>query len=225
MIRVLQSWEEVGGAYRHLVRLELPTHHIAPKNWDLALVAHRAERLPSDALIVDLGCAGEFALELLAALGFTRLVGVDLQVSTRTRLRLLLRSLRTRTRPYVLHKADLTATSLPDLSVDLLLCLSVIEHGVNFDGLMREAARVLRPGGVLLITTDYWPEPPSTTARPFGLDWRVLGPEDLVALVAAARRAGLSTDAVGEIPSANDAVVHWLGLDYTFAAVTFEQRT
>ena len=34
--------------------------------------------------------------------------------------------------------------------------LSVVEHGVDLEAYFREMSRVLRPGGLLLSSTDYW---------------------------------------------------------------------
>lgn len=45
------------------------------------------------------------------------------------------------------------ADAFPSDSVDLVLLLEVIEHVVNPDAVVREIRRVLRPGGVFLLTT------------------------------------------------------------------------
>ncbi|MGC9108445.1 MAG: class I SAM-dependent methyltransferase [Infirmifilum sp.] len=52
-------------------------------------------------------------------------------------------------------KADLSRDSipLPDERVDLVLALEFIEHLVNPDHMLREARRVLRSGGSLVIST------------------------------------------------------------------------
>ena len=50
---------------------------------------------------------------------------------------------------------DLNAGGLPypDASFDLVTCTEVIEHLENFRSTLREIARVLRPGGVFVVTT------------------------------------------------------------------------
>jgi SAM-dependent methyltransferase len=35
--------------------------------------------------------------------------------------------------------------------------MSVIEHGVDIPRFLDEAARLLKPGGALIVSTDYWP--------------------------------------------------------------------
>ena len=49
---------------------------------------------------------------------------------------------------------------LPDGSVDVVSCLAVIEHVEHPDLLAAEAHRILKPGGVLVVTT------PSSQAKP-----------------------------------------------------------
>jgi SAM-dependent methyltransferase len=50
------------------------------------------------------------------------------------------------------------ATRFPGSTFAALACVSVIEHGVDKDEFFAEAARLLRPGGVLFVSTDYWPQ-------------------------------------------------------------------
>jgi SAM-dependent methyltransferase len=55
-------------------------------------------------------------------------------------------------------RADLAgALPLPDASQHLALCSEVVEHLVNPGALLREACRILRPGGCLILTTDNSP--------------------------------------------------------------------
>jgi SAM-dependent methyltransferase len=56
--------------------------------------------------------------------------------------------------PYEFHQCDLNiGLPLPDASLDIVYCGEVIEHLVDPDRLIDECARVLRPGGWLLLTT------------------------------------------------------------------------
>ncbi|HZZ64746.1 MAG TPA: class I SAM-dependent methyltransferase [Candidatus Baltobacteraceae bacterium] len=58
--------------------------------------------------------------------------------------------------------ADITgsadAVPLPDGSVDTILCTQVLEHVPDAEGAFAELYRVLRPGGMLILTVpQYWP--------------------------------------------------------------------
>jgi SAM-dependent methyltransferase len=53
-----------------------------------------------------------------------------------------------------LVRANLESLPLPDASFDLVLCTQVIEHLLDPALGLRELARVLAPGGRLVITTD-----------------------------------------------------------------------
>ncbi len=50
---------------------------------------------------------------------------------------------------------DACALPVADASVDLVLCTQVIEHVLDDQAAMSELARVLRPGGCLVVSTDH----------------------------------------------------------------------
>ena len=92
--------------------------------------------------ILDIGCGdGEF-LNVFSSLGYEP-VGVDVSpVESR----------------HIIHKVNLETESLPvqDDTVDFIFSKSVIEHMDNPLNLMREAHRVLTPGGKGVIMTPSW---------------------------------------------------------------------
>jgi len=54
---------------------------------------------------------------------------------------------------------DVTRVPLPDESFDTCLSTQVLEHIPDPDALIREACRLLKPGGVLILSAPlYWPE-------------------------------------------------------------------
>ncbi|MCB0077200.1 MAG: class I SAM-dependent methyltransferase [Anaerolineales bacterium] len=55
-------------------------------------------------------------------------------------------------RGYDIRLGDATALDLPDASFDLVTALDVIEHNDDDLAILREANRVLRPGGLVLIS-------------------------------------------------------------------------
>jgi SAM-dependent methyltransferase len=90
-------------------------------------------------LVLDLGCGHKPYAELFAGL---RHVGVNLDAVDAS--------------PDLI--ADATALPLADGSVDLVFCTQVLEHVPRPAALLAEAARVLRPGGRLVLSVPfYWP--------------------------------------------------------------------
>jgi SAM-dependent methyltransferase len=98
--------------------------------------------------IVDAGCGDGAFLDRLAKhldRPLTTYIGLDYSPHQLAKAAQL---------PYEFRQCDLgVGIPLPDHSVDIVHASEVIEHLVNPDLLLTEAARVLRPGGHVLITT------------------------------------------------------------------------
>jgi 2-polyprenyl-3-methyl-5-hydroxy-6-metoxy-1,4-benzoquinol methylase len=96
-----------------------------------------------EARILDLGCGSGSMLGRLARLGYRRLHGIDISLPAEP------------TVGVSFSEADLDSPVLPfeAESLDLVLCVEVIEHMENPGHLLKEIARVLHPCGRLLITT------------------------------------------------------------------------
>merc|ERR1712232_1138059 len=54
-------------------------------------------------------------------------------------------------------ESDIADIPLPNNSVDVIICEQVLEHILHPVEAVREMARLLRPGGMLLITVPYGP--------------------------------------------------------------------
>jgi len=98
-------------------------------------------------VLVDLGCNdGKLTMEMARLLKPEEIYCIDIDENALNIARS--RGLKT-------YKADLSSDRLPiqDGGADLVTALEVIEHLVNPDNMLREAYRILRNHGYLLITT------------------------------------------------------------------------
>jgi SAM-dependent methyltransferase len=71
------------------------------------------------------------------------------------------------------HRGDLISLTLPAESYDAVVMNHVIEHAYDPTALVRECRRLLKRGGLLVMTT---PNPHSYGHRKFGPSWRGLEP-------------------------------------------------
>jgi SAM-dependent methyltransferase len=104
------------------------------------LAAHCA-----DAVVLEAGCGEGYGADLLAARA-RLVVGLDYDAFTAAHVAKVYPSVRT-------VRGNLAALPLRSASVDVVANLQVIEHLWDQEGFLAECRRVLRPGGVLLITT------------------------------------------------------------------------
>jgi len=106
--------------------------------------------LPASGAVADLGCAtGSFAARLAErglAVTCVDVSAENLAALERLHPGLVARGLLEPVR------ADLTALPIGAESVDVVFCMEVLEHVVDDRGALREARRILRPGGVLALT-------------------------------------------------------------------------
>jgi SAM-dependent methyltransferase len=65
--------------------------------------------------------------------------------------------------------APLETAGIPDNSIDVMHCSHLIEHLTSPDAFLKEAARIIKPGGHLIIVT---PDVSGFQARLFGARWR-----------------------------------------------------
>mmetsp|Transcript_15622 Transcript_15622/g.37278 ORF Transcript_15622/g.37278 Transcript_15622/m.37278 type:complete len:164 (+) Transcript_15622:1311-1802(+) len=120
---------------------------------------------------------------------------------------------------------DLHNTTFGTGSADVVVALSVIEHGVNIPRFLTEANRLLRQGGSLLISFDYWPSQRnmSTKQYDYGDSWRIWSWRDVSLWTCPEALALYGMAPLPSMASAWDVVppgvVSWNGLNYTFAFI------
>lgn len=187
-----------------------PDPALVLKTWDVqrSLDAFLARLDPSEA-ILDMGCFACDILPALKRLGYSNLFGIDLNPA-------VLKMPDANVINYTV--GDLLSTPWPDGHFAGISAISVVEHGVPDEELCREVSRLLRPGGIFVFTTDYWPEKIVTTERMFDRDWRIFDATEIEALIAVARAHKLhpASDPGNAIRDIGSPSIHFAGKDYTF---------
>lgn len=158
MTHFLQNLEEVNQAKETIEKRGWPVHrwnHF--KNWDLTFL--ESAHLEGD--LLDIGCATSMPIEIASFLECKgSKVGLDLACPQPEWM--------PNGCEFVQGRAE--ALPFPDESFNTATCLSVIEHDVELTAFAKEAYRVLKPNGLLLVTFDFWPFPKPQG----GLDWFAL---------------------------------------------------
>jgi ubiquinone/menaquinone biosynthesis C-methylase UbiE len=115
---------------------------------------------PSGGRILDAGCGmGTLALSL-AKIG-AEVVGVDLSMQAIANCRIMAQKLGLRNTDFQLQ--DLCKLSFESNTFDCIICADVVEHVPDHAKMTSEMARVLKPGGILVLSTVL----PTTTQRSF----------------------------------------------------------
>lgn len=112
--------------------------------------------LPAGGTVVDIGCGSAIVLDRLAPLRPGRMVGVDLNpYGLRQRI--------ARANPPLLIRGVMEALPLQTKIADVVVASEVIEHLIDASAGMHELARITRPGGLLVMTTNNSAEMPEVS--------------------------------------------------------------
>jgi SAM-dependent methyltransferase len=209
-----RDWES---ATEQVARLGLPRHSDSQKHWDsLAALDCILKNIPRNGAVMDAGA--EYYSSILPWLflyGYKNLVGINLAFRHFVRRG-----------PIRYEPGDITKTHFGDRSFDAVTCLSVIEHGVPIREYFREMSRILKPGGILISSTDYWDTPIDTHgAIGYGQPVHVFSREELESILASAAEFGLGPTGPIDLVCSEKAV-RWPGYDheYTFMMFTLRKR-
>jgi demethylmenaquinone methyltransferase/2-methoxy-6-polyprenyl-1,4-benzoquinol methylase len=183
------------------------------RHWKRALVQELGERAAPGARILDLACGtGDLAIAAAAAVPSAQVTGVDAS----RRMLELARSRPAGPVPPTFLAGDMAHLDFVDASVDAITAGYAFRNAPDHRAALREAARVLRPGGVM-VTLDFY--------RPVRALWRRL-------FLAYLRAAGNAVGwwwhreplAYGYIAPSIDAFVSWADFSSDLSEAGFGVR-
>lgn len=212
---VLKNSLEVSQAMECLHSLGLFAHHDRVKSWDTLKMIDIIKQADISAFILDVGCNGSPILPLLWRLGFMNLYGCDLLLKEGINTAIELNN------TFDISIQDLEKTEFQNNTFDFVTSLSVIEHGINIQNYFKEMNRIIRKGGLLLTSTDYWPDKivnlVNTDVNPKNSPDNIFSRREIEDVIGIAEQNGfLLTEPIDF--TYGEKVIHWNGtcLDYTF---------
>jgi SAM-dependent methyltransferase len=212
---VLRTQTDVDESMVQVRKLGLPLVDNTPKNWDtLAALDAVLNNTTPDAHVFDAG--GELYSMLLPWLflyGYRNLIAGNIAFERRTRKG-----------PIVYDYIDITTTSFQAGHFDAVTCLSVIEHGVDLDAYFKEMSRILKPGSILVTSTDYYETKVDTRGQfAYGAPIHIFDKTEILDAVELAKRYGLELTSPLDL-TCTDRVVHWKRYDLRYTFVVFTLR-
>jgi 2-polyprenyl-3-methyl-5-hydroxy-6-metoxy-1,4-benzoquinol methylase len=177
--RFLKTRNEINQCTEILRQNNLIEHGLDCKNFDIKEISAHL----TDGNLLDMGASGSFILHNAIKLNLSgRKVGIDLSPV----------AAHDRAEGAEYFEGDLMKTPFSDGEFQNLTCLSVIEHQVDYSLLAKECARLLKSGGQLFLTCDYFnPKPDTSAMKLYSLDWNILDKEDVLRLVSILDKNGL----------------------------------
>ncbi len=214
---VLKTFNERDRAIQQVKDLGLHIFSDLPKNWDsLAALDSILSHTNYEAKILDAGAEiYSVILPWLYLYGYRNLQGINLVFN-----REIQRG------PITYNYGNITQTDFPDRDFDAITCLSVIEHGVDLTAYFKEMSRLLKPGGILITSTDYYADSIDTKNQvAYGVPIHIFNREEILEAFKIAETFDLylTTDIDLEC---QEKVVNWkdYNLDYTFIVFTMQKK-
>jgi ubiquinone/menaquinone biosynthesis C-methylase UbiE len=140
--------------YQHLTRVSEDRRDL--DNWSDNSLRRSLEyfsHIPiRDQIVLDFGCGNGKLSFRLKERGAASVYGVDLNSAALARAR----DANSHGPSVEFLLGGASSIPLPSESVDLIFCISVLEHIMDVDSILREWYRVLRPGGKVLIQWSAW---------------------------------------------------------------------
>lgn len=129
----------------------------------LALTRYQlAAQYAQDKVILDAGCGSGYGSEELAKAGAKKVYGVDLVPDS-----IVYSRIQHHHQNLVFRQGDLTNLDFPGNFFDLICAFEVVEHIKDYPKALAEFYRILKPGGLLIISTPNKAVYSPDTKKPF----------------------------------------------------------
>jgi ubiquinone/menaquinone biosynthesis C-methylase UbiE len=222
LARVLQSKDEIASSTEKLNVYNLNSHHDSQKNWDTLQALHsiHALGLPNPT-VLDSGSGQKSVILqwLRKTLPLSRLYACDQFTQN-------LSIFKDNDIDFV--NCDISKTPYESLFFDAVVSISVIEHGVDLSDFLSESYRILKPGGCLVVSTDYWHDSIDTSHKyPYGTKYgpmKIFTKDEVLSFVELAAQLGFEIENFNPtLLSCNDKCVYWSRMEefYTFLFLKF----
>jgi SAM-dependent methyltransferase len=216
MIKILPDIPTLDMFIGYLKQNSIPLHRDYYKNWDMYYLTQFFSNLHSEIKILDSGCWGLQTAGVLKYLGYTDITCIDLYRKEKHWNQDLKMNLILNTK---LEKGNAEKTRFSDRNFDLITSVSVIEHGVNLNNFLKESSRILKNGGFLFLTCDYWQDKIDVEDK----NWNIFNRNEIVNLISIAENNNLKLLVPQKIPQCGEKVVKFLGYEYTFMLLIFQK--
>lgn len=131
------------------VDLGLLEEHVARYQWAIATLSRI---LPAGAPVLDIACGAGYGTHMLAQAGFDA-IGVDIAVEAVAWAEKHFGSSRDSGLQLHYQAADVSSIPMESLGAQGIVAFEILEHLTDPAGLLSEIQRLLRPGGIALIST------------------------------------------------------------------------
>lgn len=211
---VLKTINDVDNSIKEIRDLGLPIMRDIPKNWD-SLIALKVILKFTDKNSKVFDAGGEIYSMILPWLflyGYKNLSAGNLIFDEPIK------------RGSIIYRnCDITKTKFDVNTYDAITCLSVIEHGIDLNEYFKEMSRILKPGGILIVSTDYFETPIDTKGKTaYGAPIHIFSKNEIVKILEIAAKFGLTPLFPIEL-DCDEKVVNWKKLNYTFIVIPFHK--
>lgn len=187
----------------------LNSHNDIPKNWDsLGALGFILKNVPKTGKIFDAGAEiYSVILPWLFLYGYRSLFGGNLIFDKKIK------------RGSINYAyCDLTNSNFESNFFDAVTCLSVIEHGVDMEIYFKEMSRIIKPGGYLITSTDYYdPKIYTTGLSAYNAPVIIFSKSEIEQVLIIAQKNGFNLTSSLDL-RAEEKLVKWetFGLEFTF---------